>query len=107
MMLSLRTLLFGGPDVAAAFRGLGRPLPGMFQPGVTLMGNDEASDIIPSSPPLYDADTLADRTERSVYFCETLFEIERIDNEDFLPAAPNETHTGALVGPVFLCEQTI
>ena len=66
-VVALRTLLFGGPDVGAAFRGLGRPLPGMFQPGVTLIGNAEASDIIPSSPPLYDADTLTDRTERYVY----------------------------------------
>ena len=63
-VVALRTLLFGGPDVPAAFRDLGRPIPGMFKPGVKFIDDEEASKIIPKSPPLYDPDTLTDRTER-------------------------------------------
>jgi small GTP-binding protein len=61
---ALRTLLQGGPDVPAALRGLGRPIPGMFLPGVQFPSNDDARRLIPESPPLYDEDTLTDRTER-------------------------------------------
>lgn len=61
---ALRTLLTGGPDVPKAFRDMGRPLEGMFQPGVKFIDNEEAMQIIPSGPPLYDYDTLTDRTER-------------------------------------------
>lgn len=65
-VVALRTLLMGGPDVPKAFRDLGRPLQGMFQPGVKFIENDEARNILPSGPPLYDPETLTDRTERLV-----------------------------------------
>jgi len=61
---TLRTLLYGGPDVPAAFRQLGRPIPGMFLHGVKFIDDESASKIIPTSPPLYDPDTLTDKTER-------------------------------------------
>jgi small GTP-binding protein len=63
-VVALRSLLFGGPDVPAAFRDLGKPIPGMFQPGVKFVENEEARKIIPSSPPLYDPETLTDRNTR-------------------------------------------
>lgn len=63
-VVALRTLLLGGPDVPSAFRNLGRPLDGMFESGVKFIENNEAKSIIPLGPPLYDADTLTDRTER-------------------------------------------
>ncbi len=65
-VIALRTLLMGGPDVPAAFRDLGRPLSGMFRPGVKFISNEEAKGIIPYGPPLYDSDTLTDRSERYV-----------------------------------------
>lgn len=61
---ALRTLLCGGPDVGKAFRDLGRPIPGMFLPGVKFIDDETALDLIPISPPLYDPDTLTDRNER-------------------------------------------
>ena len=61
---ALRALLCGGPDVPAAFRDLGRPMNGMLQPGVKFIDDELASKLIPTSPPLYDPDTLTDRTER-------------------------------------------
>lgn len=61
---ALRTLLLGGPDVPKAFRDLGRPLEGMFLSGMKTINDDEASKIIPISPPLYDLDTLTDKSER-------------------------------------------
>lgn len=63
-VIALRTLLLGGPDVPKAFRDLGRPLRGMFLPGVMSIENNEARDIIPLDPPLYDLETLTDRSER-------------------------------------------
>mmetsp|Transcript_6240 Transcript_6240/g.11789 ORF Transcript_6240/g.11789 Transcript_6240/m.11789 type:complete len:478 (+) Transcript_6240:19-1452(+) len=63
-VVALRKLLMGGPDVPAAFRDLGRPLEGMFLPGVKFVEDEVAHGIIPKSPPLYDSDTLTDRTER-------------------------------------------
>jgi small GTP-binding protein domain len=63
-VVALRKLLMGGPDVLAAFRDLGRPLVGMYLPGVKYLDDTEALGIIPKSPPLYDYDTLTDRTER-------------------------------------------
>ena len=65
-VVALRTLLMGGPDVPAAFRDLGRPIQGMFQPGVKFLSNEEARSIIPFGPPLYDSETLTDRSERYV-----------------------------------------
>lgn len=61
---ALRTLLRGGPDVPAAFRALGRPIPGMFQEGKKTITDEEAKKLLPESPPLYGQDTLTDRTER-------------------------------------------
>uniref|UniRef100_A0A7S3V7L9 KH type-2 domain-containing protein n=2 Tax=Chaetoceros debilis TaxID=122233 RepID=A0A7S3V7L9_9STRA len=61
---ALRTLLLGGEDVPKAFRALGRPIPGMFQEGVKFINDDAARELIPCGPPLYDPETLTDRTER-------------------------------------------
>jgi GTP-binding protein Era len=63
-VVALRKLLMGGPDVPAAFRDLGKPLVGMYLPGVKFVDDEVAHGIIPKSPPLYDCDTLTDRTER-------------------------------------------
>jgi len=60
----LRRILLGGPDVAAAIRDLGRPIPGMFRPGVAFIGDDEARALLPLGPPLYDEDMYTDRSER-------------------------------------------
>jgi len=57
-------LLTADPNIPAAFRELGRPVPGMFRPDVRTIAPEEARDILPISPPLYDKDTLTDRTER-------------------------------------------
>jgi small GTP-binding protein len=61
---ALRTLLCGGPDVPATFRDLGKPMNGMLQSGIKFIDDELASKLIPISPPLYDPDTLTDRTER-------------------------------------------
>jgi len=61
---ALRKLLIGGPDVPKAFRDLGRPVQGMFREGVKTVEDEEAKNIIPLGPPLYDEDMLTDRTER-------------------------------------------
>ena len=63
-VMALRSLLLGGPDVPASVRDMGRPIPGMFPPNVKFISNQEALEIIPSGPPLYDENTLTDRTER-------------------------------------------
>jgi len=61
---ALRTLLLGGEDVPAAFRELGRPIQGMFPEGVQFITNDDATKLLPLGPPLYDEETLTDRSER-------------------------------------------
>ena len=66
-------------DVPAAIRGLGRPVPGMFRDdnNKPMLSNEDAREILPIGPPLYDPDFFTDRTDR---FCaselirETLFE---------------------------------
>jgi len=63
-VVALRTLLVGGPDVPNAFRNLGRPISGIFRPGVKFVTNEEAREILPVGPQLYEADTLTDRSER-------------------------------------------
>ena len=65
-VVALRTLLTGGPGVPAALRGLGRPYPGMYHEGVQFVTDEEAVDLLPLSPPLYDTDILTDRTERFI-----------------------------------------
>jgi GTP-binding protein Era len=60
----LRDLVCGGPDVPASIRSLGRPIDGMFQEGVKFISNEEAQALVPKGPPMYDEDTLTDRTER-------------------------------------------
>jgi GTPase len=63
----LRKMLTGGPDLPASIRDLGRPIVGMFQPGVkTLTDAQVKKDLLPISPPLYDDEILTDRTERFV-----------------------------------------
>lgn len=60
----LRKLLLGGDDLPASIRALGRPVPGMFQPGVTFLTDDDARALLPLGPPLYDEEFLTDRPER-------------------------------------------
>lgn len=78
-VLALRSILLSNDpevDVAAAIRGLGRPVPGMFK-YKPMLSNENAREILPIGPPLYDPDFFTDRTDR---FCaselirETLFE---------------------------------
>lgn len=73
----LRQLLVGEGDIPAAIRALGRPIPGMFRPGVQFLTDDDAKTLLPEGPPLYDEDLLTDRTERffvSELVRESLFE---------------------------------
>jgi len=63
-VVALRTLLMGGPDVPRAFRELGRPISGMFLPGVNFISNEEARRIVPVGPRLYGSEALTDRSER-------------------------------------------
>jgi GTP-binding protein Era len=67
-VIALRHILTGGPNVAAAMRNLGRPVPGMLPAGQTQYWTDEhiKAALLPLSPPLYDQDVLTDRTERFV-----------------------------------------
>lgn len=60
----LRKILLGEGDIPAALRDLGRPIPKMFRDGHRTISNDEARNLLPKSPPLYDESTLTDRTER-------------------------------------------
>jgi len=62
----LRRLFTGGPDVPAAIRDLGRPVPGMFQPNVQFISDEEATQLLPISPPLFDPELLTDRTDRFI-----------------------------------------
>lgn len=62
----LRRLLVGGPDVPAAIREMGRPVPGMFLPGVQFVTDKQAKSLLPRGPPLYDPESLTDRPERFV-----------------------------------------
>lgn len=64
---ALRTILMGGPDVPGAIRNLGRPIPGMFRTGTQFFLTDEqAAQLLPLSPPLYDQELLTDRTDRFI-----------------------------------------
>jgi GTP-binding protein Era len=63
---ALRTLLTGGPDLPAALRNLGRPVPGMFLPGVQSLTDEQAQAVLPLSPPLYDTEILTDRPSRFI-----------------------------------------
>jgi len=73
---TLRKILLAEPDVPAALRDLGRPIAGMFKPGVTTITDETAVTFIPESPPMYEVDAVTDRSER--FICgeiirETLF----------------------------------
>ena len=63
---ALRTLLTGGPDLPAALRNLGRPVPGMFLPDVQSLTDEQAQAVLPLSPPLYDTEILTDRPSRFI-----------------------------------------
>ena len=66
-VVALRRILCGGPDVPAALRNLGRPIAGMFASASTpFLTDEQAQALLPHSPPLYDPETLTDRTERFV-----------------------------------------
>jgi small GTP-binding protein len=62
----LRKLLLGGDDLPGAIRVLGRPVPGMFSPGIKILTDEDAKALLPIGPPLYDEGLLTDRTERYV-----------------------------------------
>ena len=63
-VVALRKILLGQDDVPAALRDLGRPIAGMFPSGSNTMTDQEARALLPMSPPLYDEETLTDRSER-------------------------------------------
>jgi GTPase len=65
-VVALRRILTGGPDVPAAIRDLGRPISGMFPPGVQFVTDEQARALLPKSPPLYDTEALTDRPERFI-----------------------------------------
>jgi GTPase len=60
----LRQILIGGDDIPASIRAFGRPIPGMFQPGVTFLSDEDAKALLPEGPPLYDEESISDRSER-------------------------------------------
>jgi small GTP-binding protein len=66
-VVALRKILLGQDDVPAALRDLGRPIAGMFPHGSITITDQEARALLPISPPLYDEDTLTDRSERYVF----------------------------------------
>ncbi|VEU36610.1 unnamed protein product [Pseudo-nitzschia multistriata] len=71
----LRQLLVGSgkdeeDDIPASVRALGRPVPGMFRNGIKCLTNDDARNLLPVGPPLYDDDFLSDRSVR--FFCSEL-----------------------------------
>jgi len=63
-LVALRTMLTGGPDVPRTIRNMGRPVNGMFRPGVKFIQDEEARSLLPLCPPLYSQDSLTDRSER-------------------------------------------
>jgi GTP-binding protein Era len=65
-VVALRTLLTGGPDLPAALRNLGRPVPGMFLPDVKSLTDEQAQAVLPLGPPLYDSEILTDRPSRFI-----------------------------------------
>ena len=70
-VVALRRLLTGGPDLPAAWRALGRPIPGMLPAQADdklYYTDDQAIHLLkfPKSPPLYDPEALTDRTERFI-----------------------------------------
>ena len=65
-VVAVRRLLTGGPGLPAALRDLGRTVPGMFAYGVKGLTDEDAKLMLPKSPPLYDEETLTDRSERYV-----------------------------------------
>lgn len=67
-VLAIRRMLTGGPNVAEALRGLGRPIAGMLPANAKSYYPDEEirNMMLPISPPMYDPEILTDRTERFV-----------------------------------------
>ena len=61
----LRSILMLDADLPSLFRALGRPRPGMFPANKQMwLENEDAQKFIPLGPPLYEVDSLTDRTER-------------------------------------------
>ncbi len=100
-VIVLRKLLLGGDDLPASIRALGRPVSGMFQPGVKSLSDEDAMAILPFSPPLYDEEFLTDRPERffaSELIREALFETLRkelpycceVQIDEFKEVKPND-----------------
>lgn len=100
---ALRTLLLGGPDVPKSFRDLGRPLDGMFLPGISSISDEEASKLIPISPPLYAPETLTDKSERYgiQYFCYICFHF--IDYDETFTSYTEGKRIRGFSRPRFLC----
>ena len=66
---ALRSILLANDpsmDVGAAIHSLGRPIPGMYPPGTTMLSNEAAREILPVGPPLYHPDFFTNWTDR---FC--------------------------------------
>lgn len=64
----LKAILLGQEDLPSLFRNLGKPRAGMFASSSKLWFEpEEVLDYIPSGPPLYDPNSLSDRSER--FFC--------------------------------------
>lgn len=64
---AVRQLLTASADVDASFRNLGRPIPGMFpEANKFFLTQEEAAQLLPISPPLYDTELLTDRPERFI-----------------------------------------
>lgn len=64
---AVRQLLTASADVDASFRNLGRPIPGMFpEANKFFLTQEEAAQLLPISPPLYDTELLTDRPVRFI-----------------------------------------
>eukprot|EP00934_Nitzschia_sp_Nitz4_P008111 Nitzschia sp. Nitz4//scaffold198_size39746//30491//33100//NITZ4_007606-RA/size39746-augustus-gene-0.9-mRNA-1//-1//CDS//3329540533//8101//frame0 len=73
----LKKILLGEKGIPAATRALGRPLQGMFRPGVKFLSDNDAKTLLPESPPMYGITDLSDRNLRffaSEFIREALFE---------------------------------
>ena len=63
-VVALCTILLGQEGVPATIRDLGRPMPGMFVSGQNMLNDEQARQLLPISPPVYNADTLTNCLER-------------------------------------------
>jgi GTP-binding protein Era len=73
----LRKILLGESDIPGALRDLGRPVPGMFRVDAKTVSQEEARALLPVGPPLYDEETLTDRSERYVSLAKLILFLRR------------------------------